>query len=340
MGGRKIRRPIQNPQAIQNSRVLSTLDQIQPHYGGRAATEQAIKDAAELARQLSVLEDPAFVGPGGYRSHFPEIDYSNYQDDLLVNPLPAEMVNAPGSNAPIGEPDGGVLMMPEDDSLQQTGQIQMRTGEFIDAPDEALDMPSISYSQDMPRKRPVVFGREGDMDMSPEDLMADIDRRSNEGLRLGSVARGVEMPMTDYVTMTPEERALGMDMRPNMMGNEIDQTLAQIRRAAGAQSLEPDAARQLIGDAMERSVLRDEGGNIVQVLGRNDVDAETGLTMDRLAMLAKLPPEIRAFLPKRIRELLTLGGVTSGLLGAGGSSDRKSINPSSTTGPLSGLTDY
>ena len=336
MGGRMPRRAIQNPQAIQNPRVLTTIDQIQQHYGGRAATEAAISDAEELARQLTAIED---FNPRGnqYRQMFPEIDYGNYQDDLLVNPVPADMVNTPGSNSPVGEPDGGVLMMPEDDPLQQTGQIQMRTGEFIDAPDEALDMPSISFSQDMPRKRPVVFGREADLSMNPDELLRDISRRSEEGLRLGSVGRSVEMPMTDYVTMTPEERMSGTETRTRMLGNELDQTLAQIRRSAGAQSLEPDAARQLIGDAINRSRLVDEDGNVVKVLGGNDLDTETGLTMDRLAMLAKLPPEIRAFLPKRVRELLTLGGVTSGLLGAGGSSDRKSIDPRSSTGPLGGL---
>lgn len=336
--GRIPKRVIRNPQALMTNRVTTPIDQIQQHYGGRAATEAAISDAEELARQLSAIHD--FDG-SGYRRMFPEVDYSNYYDDMVVNPVPADLVNVPGGNLPVGEPDGGVLMMPSDDTLRETGQIQMRTGEFIDAPDEALDMPSISYSQDMPRKRPIIFGEPQDLAMSPDELLADIDRRGEEGLRRGSVARSVEMPMTDYVTMTPLERASGMDFRSNMLGNDIDQTLAQIRRTAGAQYLEPDDARQLIDNAMGRSAILDEQGNLVGFHGRNDLDAETGLTMDRLAMLAQLPPQVRAFLPKRIRELLTLGGITTGLLSAGGeSSDRRGIPASSTTGPLSGLTDY
>lgn len=328
------RKPVRNPGKMVNPRVLAPIDQIAPHYGGRDATRQAIAEAEELGRQLTAISD---FGGNEYRRMFPEIDYSNYEDDLLINPVPVEMVEGPGSDIPIGEPDGGVLMMP-DETLQDFGQIKMRTGGLIDAPDEALDMPSISFAQDLPEKNTLIFERPGDSELGP-DLRDEVDRRGREGNRMGSVARSVEMPMTDYVTMTPDERLAGIDLRSTMMGSEIDQTLAQIRRAAGAQSLEPDDARKLIDDAIGRSKWTDHQ-NRQHFWDESDLDSETGLTMDRLVMLAKLPPEIRAFLPKRIRELLTLGGVTSGLLSGGGSSDTRGIDPRSTTGPLSGLTDF
>jgi len=146
--------------------------------------------------------------------------------------------------------------------------------------------------------------------------------------------------MTDYVTegfpSARKNMPTGTDAQLDRavvreIGKEIDPILAQIRRASGATTLEPDDAAMMIAEAIGRSS--------VPGVGVDEVDAVTGLTMDKLQMLAELPPEAKAFLPRRIRELLSLGGISTGLLSQGGEPQQQGIDPRSTMGPLGGLMD-
>lgn len=327
------RKPVRAPQKMVNPRVLTPVDQISPHYGGRDRTLAAIQDARELAGQLTAVDDI----DGSYRRAFPEVMYGRYENDLLINPVPEDMLVEMPIGA--GDPDAGVLTFPEE--LAPGGQIQMRTGDFIEAPELAEEMPSISFGQEIPDKE--VFGLS--TSRSPGGQIDDALRGHSQAQRQGSIGRSVEEPMTEYVT-----GGFGMgdeEFDPTI----IDPILAQMRRTAGADVLEPDAARNLIGGAMDRyghyakKMMKDDPLDFVMqevagITGRDALDAQTGLTMAQLRYLSQLPSQVIAMLPKRIRELLTLGGVTTGLLSAGGSSDRKSIDPRSTTGPLSGLTDF
>jgi hypothetical protein len=86
----------------------------------------------------------------------------------------------------------------------------------------------------------------------------------------------------------------------------------------------------MIGNAMQRADLTDDPTMI---------DQQTGLRMRDLQLLQMLGPEQMAFLPKRIRELLSLGGISTGLLSQGGEQRQQGIDPRSTMGPLGGLMD-
>lgn len=311
------RRYIQKPQGMVAPRVLSTADQIAPYYGGRAALESGISDAQDLARQLSVLDE---IDQTGYRKMFPEIDYSRYGDDLAV--------------LPTREGDqSGVVNTPQ--SVDELGNlIQMQSGEVVPAPDLATEMPSIAFGSDPLEydEVPVAFGTTPLPPDSAKALIKDAPFASQR-------AQSVEMPMTEYVTGSDFSfdpmRSPADDPRP--MGSAIDQVLAQIRRASGKNYLDVPEARALLQDAVSRSDVPDR----LLDLGPSEVpiDAQTGLPLEVLRRLGELPPEMHPFLTKRIRELLTLGGVTTGLMSAGGERNQPSggMRTNATTGPLSGL---
>jgi hypothetical protein len=337
--------PIRNPQKMAGPRVVSPLDQVSQHYGGRSATLDALLEARQLANELSGRTG---ADAANYRQMFPMPNYSGYTDPMLINPIPSEMLDA---GDVLGDPDAGIVTLP-DDPTAQDGLIQMETGDLIEAPSMASDMPTISFAQERPRKMAYVDTDPSEADLDPEgDLLNQFEaQRAKQGLRRGEIGRSVEMPMTEYLTMSPEDldarqgsRAMTdygesyagpTQMAARTMGREIDPVLGQIRRASGATQLGPLEAEELIQGAVNRA-------NFVGDMGQGVVDATTGLTMDKLQMLAQLPPEVRAMLPQRIRELLSLGGITTGLLSQGGQQDRpQSINPRSTMGPLGGLTDF
>lgn len=347
----RIPKPVRNPQKMVDPRVLTPLDQIARYYGGRGATLDAMLDARELAGQLDAMGG---ADAENYRQMFPRVEYSRYTDPMIVNPIPGEMID-PTVPTALGDPDYGVLSLP-DEPTTQMGQIQMATGDMIDAPEMASEMPMISFAQERPRKIPFVDADPSEADLPQEHGVGDLlnqfeAQRAKEGLRRGEVGRSVEMPMTEYVTMTPDEMdaRVNQGMNPEVsdfigdpdeelgaqvardMGREIDPVLAQIRRSAGAAELQPEQASQLIGDAIRRAS--------DPMFGADVVDATTGLTMDKLQMLAELPPSVQAFLPRRIRELLSLGGISTGLLSQGGEPQQQGIDPRSTMGPLGGLMD-
>lgn len=298
--GRIPKRVIRNPQTFKGG-VLTPVDQLHAHYGGRAGMDSAIESAAELARQLSVLEDPAFVGPGGYRDIFPEIDYQNYDRNILIGPAPEMPEEGVARSVPgLRKIDYG------DDPGELTELIVRPDGKFTDFHGNVFD-PEIAA------------------------LNKDIEA---EGRRRASVARSVEKPMTELITGFAGEQN---PSRLRQMGNATDKTLAQIRRASGLTNLDPSDAEGLIQSAYDRAAKSKQNVTMDYEL---PTDSVTGLPIDDILALGRLPPAVQALLSKRIRELLTLGGVTTGLLSSGESSDRKSIDPSSTTGPLSGLTDY
>jgi hypothetical protein len=145
----------------------------------------------------------------------------------------------------------------------------------------------------------------------------------------GDIARGVEMPMTDFLTMpTGEDANLAArraQLAPNSMFPEfttpeqIDQTLAQMRRSQG-------------GDV--------DAVNMDALANPEDLEAN-GLNVARLLALRALPERVRNFLPQRMGMIPSLMGGAVGLgagMAANNNRQQPSLRTDYTMGPLSGLT--
>jgi hypothetical protein len=312
----RIPKPVRNPQKMVDPRAIAPIDQISRYYGGQGATQQAIRDARELGRQLTAIDD---IDGGEYRRMFPELDYSTYDDEIAVLPM--------GEGDPRGD-----LMRPSDPSIAEENMIQLRDGQTFAAPSITEEMPAIAFGVDPSEyddASAMVTGAASDFALGPDELDSLNQKRLGEAKQRANLYESVEGPMTDYVTGTPSDQFAEMDAA-RIVGSDLDRVLAQIRRTSGASFLEPDQARGMIGNAMQRADLTDDPTMI---------DQQTGLRMRDLQLLQMLGPEQMAFLPKRIRELLSLGGISTGLLSQGGEQRQQGIDPRSTMGPLGGLMD-
>ena len=293
---------------LRTGRVISTGEQIAPYYGGRANLEEAIKNARELGQQLSVINEP------GYRRFFGEIDYDRYGDDIGL--LRVEDPNFP---------EDGRLTMPDDpDRLEMGVIVNDNDADFAATdliPDEMDDLPIAAMGDyrfdDQQVSIPIPQEIWGDSGMI-QDYVEDAQQKAIDARQR---AEGFERPMTDYVTREGDTQMPG--------ALEVDRVLAEMRRRDGRSYLGVEDAEGVLERNMER--LRDSDS---MDSPDYEIDYPTGLRLRDLRMLQALPPQVQAMLPKRLREILTLGGITTGLLSDTSPGDEGTQNP---TGPLSGL---
>jgi len=294
--GRRAKAPRPLPKKIADLQMVPETvrpsTQLAPLYGGNANLQAAIQQAQQLSNQIYPglsSADPDMVAA------FPPVDYSRYGQEIPVE-VAGGMANQPEGffNPSYGDPD-----TPMPDSLVLN---------------EDLTFP---YATEYP----------GGNLLNPNVLSRMVAADP------GDIARGVEMPMTDFLTMpTGEDANLAArraQLAPNSMFSEfttpeqIDQTLAQIRRRQGG---DMDAATE----DLQGFYLPDP-----ETLG------DSGLDVQRLIALRNLPERVRNFLPQRMGMIPSLMGAAVGLgagMAAGNNRQQPSLRTDYTMGPLSGLT--
>jgi len=298
---------------LRTGRVISTGEQIAPYYGGMANLEQAIENARELGQQLSVINEP------DYRKYFPEIDYDRYDDDIgLIRTEDPDF------------PEEGRLSMPDEPDREYESRVvtdsRFPDGDFAVSdpiPDEMDDLPVAAMGDTEFDDRQVVIPIPGEI-MGDAGMTRDyVDDMKQKAIDARQRAEGFERAMTDYVGREGDTQMYD--------AMEVDRVLAEMRRKDGRSYLGVEDAEGVLERNMDR--LRNNMDS-----PDYEIDQPTGLRLRDLRMLLSLPPQVQAMLPQRLREILTLGGITTGLLSDTSPGDEGSRNTSQNpAGPLSGL---